>query len=237
MNHSYRALIVAAVFALFLAASCDNSGDGTGGKDDGSGGASSTSVNPASTSSGMGNTTSGNSMSTTSTGSGDVCTPSPEDPFCNGALSCQCQAMPGGMPPEAACPNSAGNVCTPGHNQCGCDLPMDTDYVMPDANCAGYVDGDIWQTENGTTESQAQTQPIQNGQYAVSFGAAFTPDASYFNGFVMSGKLLSWNEANSAMLDHCTGTFSSDCKSITLSCWHGADTTPFKQKTLINIVH
>lgn len=236
MNHSYRALIVAAVFALFLAAGCDNSGDGTGGKDDGSGGASSTSVNPTSTSSGMGNTTSGNSMSTTSTGSGDVCTPSPEDPFCNGAQSCQCQAMPGGMPPEAACPKSAGNKCFPGHNQCGCDLPMNTDYAMPDANCAGYVDGDIWETEDGQYQDAAQSAPNGSGQLNVRFGAIFQPEESYYGGFIMSDTTLNWNLANE-MLTHCSGQFTENCTTITLECWHGNEGTPFVSTTLHNVVH
>lgn len=232
MNHS-RALFLSTIFvALFSATACDNSGTTGSGGDDGSGGATSTSDNSSST--GMGNTTTGSSMSTNSTSSGsDVCNPSDADPFCTEALSCACNAMPAGMPAEAPCPNSAGNVCEPGHNQCGCDLPMGEDYQTPDTTCKNHVKGATWQWSDGQYPSLATSEPNSNGQLTVYFHAAFQPDLPYYHGFVMSNRTLSFNLANEAMLDYCTGEFASDCKSITLSCWHPGESAPYVEQDLV----
>ncbi|MEO5927805.1 MAG: hypothetical protein ABIO72_03725 [Patescibacteria group bacterium] len=233
MNHSKLALVFCAAIALFPAA-CDN-GAGTGGSDDGSGGDASVTTNTTTSSSGSEATSStGDSMSTTSTGS-DACHPTEADPYCLNAPSCQCNAMPAGMPAEAPCPNNAGNVCEPGHNQCGCDLEMGTDYQAPDTQCANNVDGDTWEWEDGQNASATYSETNANGQLTTSFGAAFSPDVSYFNGFVVSAKSLNFNLANQAMLDYCSGEFSADCKSVTLSCWHAGESTPFKQKTLVYV--
>jgi hypothetical protein len=235
MFHS-RALFVFVALALLPLPACGDGGTGgtgnagDGGSDDGEGGS-------PSTSSSNGGDGSGGDPSTTTTnstgGSTNVCTPSSGDLTCSSADSCECEDMGVTMPPEAACPTTVGNICSPGHNQCGCDLPMDTDYVAPDSTCIKYVDGDTWGVE-GTSFSDIVTwEPAPNGQYLVKFRSLFGPEASYYRGMTLSGKTFSWNQANQ-MLENCGGTFSADCKSIDISCQDGTG-TPTVGGTLVYI--
>lgn len=214
---NYPRALFSSIFAIALfSTACDN-GVGTGGSG-GSGGATSTS----NTSTSGSDTTTGASMTTASTSSGgDVCHPDWQDPFCSQAVSCECAPMPAGMPPQAPCPNQEDgdwNTCSPGVNRCGCDLPEGVNYQMPDDTCRGNVSGAVWQTQDGSVQSSAQSEANENGQWTVYFGSAFSPDYPYFKGFVMSGKSLSFNLANKEMLDYCSGDFSPDCKSATLKC-------------------
>lgn len=221
MFHS-RALFVFASLALIaLVPACGDSGTGgtgnshVGGSADGGEGG-----NPSTVSTGG----DGGSTTISTGGNPNVCTPTIVDVTCSGADTCACEPMGVSMPPEAACPSTAGNVCEPGHNQCGCDLPMGTDYVPPDPTCIGYVNGDTWGVEGTAFSDPLDWSAAPNGQTIVGFGSLFGPDAPYYKGMIMSGKSLYWNRANQ-MLENCSGEFSPDCKRISINCVDGSGAT------------
>jgi hypothetical protein len=111
------------------------------------------------------------------------------------------------------CPEDA-NVCSPGHNQCGYDLPKGQDYVLPDKECLQYMDGDTWGDKDGkhgeaTSETDENGQLEANLQY-LGFGEP------YFHGFKVQGKTLYFNQANRDSYESAEGEFSGDCKQITM---------------------
>jgi hypothetical protein len=239
MRNTFRALIISSAL-LPLAPACG--GGGTGGTSGGGqGGEGNTSCQ--SNCGGQGGTPNGGAggngntggMNVGGGGSVNVCTPSWDNPSCAGSDACACNDMPFQMPPQASCPYSTGNTCTPGHNQCGCDLPMGQDYVPADPTCFGFVNGDTWQDASGQFTDFAGEQFNENGQTQVGFGSLFGPeDGSYFAGLIMSGLTLQWNLAN-PMLERCSGTIAPDCKSVTLSCWHGGEANPYLTGTLYHV--
>ena len=107
------------------------------------------------------------------------------------------------------CPEDA-NICSPGHNQCGYDLPKGEDYIPPDSTCAEYIDGDTWA---GDVVVKATLNV--NKELEVRFGL-LEPSNSYFNDFLVHGKKLLWNNANQDSYEWARGSFSEDCESITI---------------------
>ncbi|MFA5935971.1 MAG: hypothetical protein WC787_03925 [Patescibacteria group bacterium] len=224
-----RALLFCSIFALSLSIpACGDGGTGGSGNDGEGGGACDSDCGgdgPGNGGSGLGSNTGGNP---------NACTPTFDNLTCEGAATCNCAAMTA-MPAEAACPNQMGNVCTPGHNQCGCDLPVDTDYVPADEECVSFVNGDTWQDVTGQFFDTAGWDYNDNGQRQIGFGSLFLPeDDFYYTGLIMSGRSLQWNLAN-PMLERCDGIFTADCLNVTLRCYHGSETSAYAEGTLYHV--
>ncbi len=207
-------------------------GDGGSGADGGTGGlAGSGGTGADAGSAGMAGT--GGAGGTTGSGGAADCYPTNQDPtaaLCADVGSCKCHDMTDTMPAGSVCPYTAGNSCTPGHAQCGCDLPLGTDYVPPDANCKKLVNGDTW-TDGGQLTSTTFSEFDSNGQLKIFFGTILQPAEEYFDGFTMSGTDIEWGMSNPS-LTHCDGFFAVDCKTADIDCWYGNEASPFAHYTL-----
>lgn len=222
------------LLAAFVIAACGGAGANEG--DDNGGGGSGNSGLTGAGNQGNGNsgTGAGSSTSSGSGGGGEVCNPTMENGWCKDAPSCECEFTP--FIPDAPCPGldkngnkipgAVGNVCTPGHNQCGCDLPLGEDYMAPDANCIWYIDGDTWvpvgfPDGKGTIGSKYR----ENGQLYAS--GIIAPYSEFYNGFVVSARKIAWNLANRDQYDFAEGEFSEDCKTITMRYYRSGENEPY----------
>ncbi len=188
-------------------------------------------VGGSSSSSDVGGGSSASSTSTGdagATGSDVVCHPSKNDPLIQDCPSdAQCECNPTKTTDQAwcdtwtkqdihLCPADA-NKCSPGHNQCGYDLPKGEDYILPDSECLEYVDGDTWA---GDTVVKAVYNA--NGQHEIRFGL-LEPSILYFNGFLIHGRKLLWSNANQTSYEWAEGYFNGDCKQITINYYSPLD--------------
>ena len=224
------------VLAAFVIAACGGAGadEGDNGGDGGSGNAGLTGTGNQGNS---GNSGTGAGGSTSSgTGGGEVCHPTLENGWCKDAPSCECESTP--YISGAPCPTSVGNVCFPGHNQCGCDLPLGEDYVAPDAECIQYIGGDTW-VYVGQPDWKGSIQGGYGdyGQLHMNSGGLIGPYADYYDGFVVSARKIFWNQANRDQYDFSEGEFSPDCKTITMHHFHAGESQPVATEQAVWLHH
>ncbi|MCI0479370.1 hypothetical protein L0Y59_02390 [Candidatus Uhrbacteria bacterium] len=225
---THRLLTLCSAFAL-LAAACGGTDGGTGDGGDGGDGA------------GAGLTTTSDTTTTSETtsvggaGGAEPCYPTAENGFCADADSCECRPMIGTRDEWCdayenigvnICPDGS-DVCTPGHNRCGYDLPPGVDYESADPTCVTFVNGDKW-AGNGV-QSNVSSDVNENGQRGVAFGIMFGGSAEYYNGFIMSGRTFYWNRANAAGYESGVGEISPDCKSITVRFYDAGQDQPYAE--------
>ncbi|MFH1078467.1 MAG: hypothetical protein V1745_04295 [Patescibacteria group bacterium] len=238
MNYRFSSLCSA---LALLAAACGGTDTGNG---DGGGGTGSNCQSVGCGNGGGGGTSSGTTTGTgtgTGTGGSDVCNPTPENNNCASASSCECLPIDTTKDSWCSaydeisvyiCPDT-GDVCTPGHNQCGYDLPEGVDYEPADATCKGFVNGDVWAGNN--VQSGFDSDVDENGQTHVGFGSMFGGAAEYYYGFIMSGKKFYWNRFNAAQYESGEGEIADDCLSVEIRFYGGGSTTPYKTYTATHV--
>ncbi len=218
--------------------SSSSSGGGSGSTSTSSGGAGSSSTSSGGAG-GEGASTSSGGAGGSSSSSGEVCHPSKDDPLvqnCAPDAKCTCNETP--YLPEAPCPSQIGNVCSPGHNQCGCDLPLGEDYILPDPECMTYIDGDTWGDKDGK-HGDAISETDDNGQQEAHF-SHLGSGAPYFTGFKIQGEKIIWNQANRDQYESAEGEFSGDCKQITMRYYKplkGDGELPPSSTAIITFLH
>ncbi|MBU1349146.1 hypothetical protein KJ781_03710 [Patescibacteria group bacterium] len=235
-----RFLSLCSALAL-LAAACGGGTDTNEG--DGGGGGNTTTT-------GSGNTGSGSSTTTdtTSTGSGggggSVCNPTLENDFCANADSCDC--LPTDTTEDSwcdayeavsvfICPDGV-DVCTPGHNTCGYDLPPGEDYVPADATCVTFVNGDGWAGNGTQSNIQSPYDPYDaNDQLHIGFGSLFVGESEYYTNFTMSGKKFYWNRANASQYESGEGEIADNCTSLEVRFYGAGESTPYATYTATHV--
>ncbi|MBU1907723.1 hypothetical protein KKF59_01165 [Patescibacteria group bacterium] len=199
---------------------------------------------------GTGNQGNGNSgtgaggSSSSGTGGGEVCHPTLENGWCADAPSCECEVT--SWYPNMPCPgldengdkipDAIGNVCFPGHNQCGCDLPLGEDYQAPDAECIQYIGGDTWvKVGEPDIKGPIGSSYKENGQLRMAgLGPSYI---DYYDGCVVSARKIVWNQTNRDQYDFAEGEFSPDCKTITMNYFHAGEAEPFETVQVVWLHH
>jgi hypothetical protein len=86
--------------------------------------------------------------------------------------------------------------------------------VLPDKECLQYIDGDTWGDEEAEKDI-VSSHLNENGQ--LEFHGLLSPfSCSYYNGLLLQGKKILWNQANRDEYESGEGEFSGDCKQITM---------------------
>jgi hypothetical protein len=205
------------------------SGDGAVNWDNGDGGAGNTSATGSNTGSGS------------SGGSAEVCHPTMENGWCEGATNCEClqsedeQAFCDAWKADGLCPDD-GNKCTPGHNQCGYNLPKGADYQAPFEKCVPYLNSH-WREVGPQYDGEIGNSWVANGQLSV--GGIIQPSSSeaygYYTSYSMSSNLLCWNLFNRDSFESAEGKISEDCETIDMSYFKPGSTEPYVTKQFVFI--
>lgn len=219
----------------FIVSACGGAGTDGGGNDgDGGSGSGLSGTGNQGNGGNPGTGAGGGSSSSGSGGGGEVCHPTLENGWCKDAPSCECEPTP--YIADAPCPTSVGNVCFPGHNQCGCNLPLGEDYVAADAECVGYISGDTWVTV-GDPDAKGTIGHEFGENDQLYMGGKLSPYSEFYDHFTVSARKIVWNFANRDQYDFSEGEFGGDCKTITMNHFHAGENEPFETEQAIWLHH